>query len=229
MIDTKRLAHDGIVLDAPMPTQKIDEIIAHLQEGIVHHCHVARRDAESAMYVDMQHRDWTVFASRTFDVVTAPHWLEQAISYYDAAKEYFSGRDPYLYSLNAFWTLPSKDKYVDTQGWHRDDGDGRDQFTIFMFGSDVSYASRHEYARGTHHAPYPSTLESDRDVPPDDIIIPVYGPRGIIMVEDTHGLHRAAPTLDSLRLLLWARWGTSRTPPQSSVSDRLSPIDRSLI
>jgi hypothetical protein len=229
MIQAKHLRRDGIVTDDPMPIHEVDAIVAHFTGACVHRYHVAKTDVENCSYQEALDKQWAYFAASFNDVVMAPHWLERAISHYNDAKTYFSGRSPYLYSLNAFWTFPSSQIYSDTQGWHRDDSDGPDQFTVFMFGTDVNFSGRHQYARGSNNMPYRSPDPFYGAEPPEDIVTSVYGPRGTIIVEDTHGLHRAASTLDTPRLLLWARWNTSSVPFESYTKDGLSPFPKEML
>lgn len=226
------LRRDGIHLPAPMAPGEVSDIVASLASRRMFASHVAAKATEppAESVHEALARGWPVFSPVMADVVMAPRLLEHALRYFWAARYYFGGAFPRLYSLNAFWTCPTPPGhplYTETQAWHRD-GDDAHQFTIFAYGTDVLVPEdgEHLYQRGTHlvdddHIGWPF-----REEPPDpSTVAHVLGPRGTVMIVDTNGLHKAIRPSTRPRLLLWARWGTAN-PPRSYAWDQLHPVPR---
>lgn len=222
------LRTDGVFVTGPMDTGRVDEITTHLVQWPMYGSHVAAKaaDIEPPVPYSVAVDRYLAFCPHMRDVVTAPHWFELAVSFYDAAKQYFDGAEPHLYSLNAFWTKPGP-TYVDTQQWHRDYDDER-QFAVFMLGTDVPEVAdgAHYYQRGSHKVPQ-EDLGYDWHQPPYNRVERIGGDRGTIFACDPWGLHKGVPP-QRYRLLLWARWCVSPTPRVYGV-DGLAPVPRSLI
>jgi hypothetical protein len=224
MLDVLR--QDGIFVTSPMAVDRVDAIVNHLTRWPMYGAHVAAKATEPPVPFSAACDRYQAFAPHMRDVLTAPYWFELACSFFDAARAYFDGADPWLYSLNAFWTRPGP-TYTDTQTWHRDHDDDR-QLAIFMLGTDVLEPAdgEHEYQGGSH-AVSQDDLGYEWHMPPEDRVIRVGGPRGTIFVCDPWGLHRGIPPQQH-RLLLWARWCVTPTPRVYGV-DRLAPVPRALL
>jgi hypothetical protein len=225
------IRRDGITV-APSLTQKdISDVNEHLSKCTVYNAHVKAKSTESCLQTEaiVQNR-WPMFCADMADVVLAPHLFELMLGYYEFAKDYFGGEQPYLYSMNAFWTQPaSGPQYQDTHGWHRD-GDDRKQMVVFVFGNDVPTPADggHLYQKGTHTSMDDAALGRDFRSPPPDIVRGVFGGAGTVFVSDTKGLHMGLRPAHKPRMLAWGRWGVSN-PPQSYVWDKLSPVDKELL
>lgn len=224
-----RLKRDGVAwTDAPcMNPEQLQALVRSLIMAPVFNSHVAAKATlPSTDYFSAVSRGWPVFAPHMHDVVRAPGWLEVAMQYAKVAESYYGGRQPYLYSINAFWTLPSEGPlYTETQAWHRD-GDDADQFTMFMLGTPIRGPEdgSHSYQRGTHLIPDDRLGWNFRDDPPaPETISEITGPAGTLVIEDTNGLHRASRPMTRPRLLVWARYSTT-SRPRSYDWDGLSPL-----
>jgi hypothetical protein len=236
VVDTLR--RDGCAKIEPFSKQQVDDIRHHLATRIWHDGHVMVHSKRSLSLPDAFSRvDWPMFCCEMEDVVTAPHVLERAFGMYDIARDYF-GEQPYLYSMNAFWTQPSPiTQYKWTHFWHRD-GDCKQQLVMFLFGTDVMSVSAgaHMYQRGSHNFPgshmRPENpgpeLPYPEDQPPAEVIETITGEAGTTFLADTRGLHVGIRPQFGKRLLIWARWGNDELP-QSYVWDRLRPVPRALI
>lgn len=238
IVDTVR--HDGIWI-SPQPfmrlylgdVHKIEPIhvfVEHLKRCILYNSHVA---AKATLSPEPYHNalSWPIFAPHMHDVIRAPFFFEVALSFAKVAWNYYHHRQPYLYSINAFWSNAlGGEVYTDTQAWHRD-GDAPDQFTIFMLGSDVLKPEdgAHLFQKGTHKIPDDQLGWNFRDDPPNsDTIATVMGKAGTLLVANTQGLHKAIQPSTRPRLLVWARYSTL-CPPQSYYWDGLSPISRHVL
>lgn len=219
------LADGGIYVTGPMDTGRVDEIVAHLVQWPMYGAHVAAKATEPPVSFSVASERYLAFCPHMRDVVTAPHWFELAISFYDAAKEYF-GQEPHLYSLNAFWTKPGP-TYADTQTWHRDHDDVR-QMAVFMLGTDVDDTpdGAHYYQAASHRIRQ-EELGYEWHQPPYERVVRVGGQRGTIFACDPWGLHRGFPP-NQFRLLLWARWCVSPEPRVYGV-DNLAPVSKDLL
>ena len=230
MIDTQTILaavrRDGIYrLPRPaMNRPTTDVLFWRLAVGAVYNAHVCAKATEPPQpWADANFdRRWPVFSHAMTDVIAAPYFFELALSFFGTARDYFNGRFPRLYSLNAFWTLPGEGIYRDTQSWHRD-SDDPDQFTLFMYGTDVLVPEdgAHLYQRASH-------VFAVDDMPLDARVETVTGPAGTLIIEDTNGLHMALRPTTRPRLMLWARWSTAN-PPKSYGWDKLEPVKKEVL
>lgn len=214
-----RLDSDGISLVDPMTYGEVADILAHLDACTVYNGHVkAKADKSLPGPVYAQAARWPMWTVDMHDVITAPHLFEAALESYPIARDYFR-EEPVLYSMNAFWTHPSEQLYMDTHGWHND-GDDRKQLVLFIYGTDVLTAENggHLYQVGTHYQRRGYALNA---AGPQRLIT---GTAGTAFMSDTTGQHVGIRP-NQLRMLMWARWGVS-TPPISYHWDRLSPCPR---
>ena len=223
----EQLRRDGILVVPGLGPQQLREFRAALDAHAVYGSHVAAKSPEPPVPLAraLAERQWPACAPPMAATVLAPHWFEYALGYFAAAREYFDGEFPRLYSINSFWTLPQEGVlYQDTQAWHRD-GDDRRQLTLFMLGTSVPEPSEgaHLYQRGTHRVPDAELGRPFREPPPLGVTEVVCGPAGTTMLVDTGGLHKAVRPATVPRLLVWARWGVSN-PPASYGWDQLSPV-----
>jgi hypothetical protein len=119
------------------------------------------------------------------DVMAAPHFLDYAKGFIPKVSEYFDC-PAHLWSLNAFYTNKDTPYFPGLHGLHRDRG-GSKIVALFIFGTDVPLDSAQLHMR------------------PDDLLEPIYGPRGTAWLADnTHYHCGLIPSLP--RTLMWARY-----------------------
>jgi hypothetical protein len=204
---------------------EVDQIRQYLSNFPVYDAHVKAKSKESSSLADaFNNPDWPMFTHDMEVAVLAPFFFERALLTYPLAKEYFDGEQPYLYSMNAFWTKPCTTRtYGDTHGWHRD-GDGRKQLVLFMFGTSVPSVEDggHCYQINTQNKE-DSAVGYNWCDPPQEVVHTVAGEAGTCFLADTRGLHMGQRPARAPRLLMWARWGVD-DPPVSYGWDELSPV-----
>lgn len=204
--DLGTLEREGIISVVPMPHQHILDIAAHLWNKPRYDGHVKQNG--TAVHGDSHTVCWSME-----DVLLAPHLLEFALQFTDAIEQYFDGKFPFLYSVNAFTTYASNQALSrDTQEFHRDKDDS--QFlALFIYLSDVFRPEHgaHQFCLGTHDGSGVGPVET------------MLGPAGTAFFADTRGLHKGIRPKTGSRSLIWVRWGVS-CPPASYVWDKLSPI-----
>lgn len=210
-----RLRTGGISLVEPLSSGEVADITDHLSRCAVYNAHVKAKATQQVIGpASGAALRWPAFTTAMEDIVLAPHMFEAALETYSIALEYFQ-EPPLLYSMNAFWTHPSDEVYLDTHGWHRD-GDDRKQLVFFVFGTDVMNDAEgaHYYRLGSVHLPDQMAHGCE--------VLRVMGPAGTAFMSDTGGMHVGARP-NKLRLLLWARWGVTDAPA-SYHWDQLAPI-----
>lgn len=150
--------------------------------------------------------------------------------------ETFLGCTPTLYSLNAWWSLPSpKPEMENVQYFHRDTDDFR-FIVLFGYLTDVDEeAGPHQIVPGSHSAdrmPRETFVDSmgtdfseqiERAYKPDTIT----GMAGTMFLANTLALHRGLVPRKTPRLILWARYGLG--PNTNSVDRVQGPYSRSLL
>lgn len=228
MTPAQVLRNHGIVRIDPLTSGETADILEHLSHVSVFNGHVKNKgNLEAASPLEAVMNGWPAFSCSMEDIVTAPHMLELAMSIKYIAEEYF-GEPPSLYSMNAFWTNPSAQTYMDTHSWHRD-ADDRKQMVLFVYGTDIEVAEdgAHLYIPGSH-CKSDGEIGYDQnqtrfitEVPPH---VTVLGPAGTAFLADTFGMHMGIRPRKP-RLLLWARWGVT-SPPVSYLWDQLAPVPR---
>lgn len=151
------------------------------------------------------------------DILSAPHFLEFALGMTRIAREYL-GRDPLLYSVNAFTTYPiSGPMNPDIQEWHRDRDDVK-FLALFVYLTDVMDVNdgAHLFKVGTHEG------AADGDVRT------VLGPSGTAFLADTRAFHMGVRPVSRPRTVAWARWCVT-DPPASYLWDGQAPCDRAVL
>lgn len=158
------------------------------------------------------------------DSVRAPGLLEFAIKHLPVAKRALGTSNPYIFSLNTFYTEPNTNPKPDIQGWHRDSDDPAGFLALFVYGSDILLEADgpHQFQKGTHAnnamaGPYP--------VAPVET---VYGPAGTAFMTRSNGIHQGLVPKTNRRMLIWARFCVSNPPPAYQW-DGLTPLDRNEI
>jgi len=193
------------------------EVEAHLKTLTIHDGHVPLRgNGQSGSWDSMLSRP-VVCPPLVGGTITAPHFLEFALSFTDDMEEYLGGF-PYLYSVHSFWTRPSNDRMnEDIQVWHRD-RDADHFLVLFMFGSPVMEIEDgpHQFQTRTHRGVQGGHIEF------------MYGRAGDCFIADTRGLHMGMRPTRGQRLIHWARWCLG-TEPQSYAWDKMAPIAASQV
>lgn len=192
----------------PFDAQQTQEIVTYLKQCQVYPgCHVTYSATGPAGPWE-SHLEADVVSWHLHDVIRAPHLLECAITFVDAASEYLGTDDPLLYSMNAFCTRPVSHVRPDIQDWHSDKDDVR-FLPMFTYLTDVGEAEA-QRLRG----------------PAGEVSI--QGPAGTVFFSNTMLEHLGGKPTQGERIVTWSRWCVT-DPPPAYVWDRLSPIDKSLL
>lgn len=217
------LDRDGIAIwPERMPTGLVSAITAHLLRAPVYNAHVWAQSDKRPRTLD-ECPDVACTTQET--LITAPYFLEFVDRFTPIAQAYIGQEPALLYSVNAFWTMPSPAPANPLyQGFHRD-CDDRKFLAMFIYGTDVRtlYDGPHVYERGSHRS-----YQLAGDMPPCIARREFYGDAGTIIFADTSGLHFGAKPVHARRLIFWARWGVSE-PPASYTFDQLYPVDRARV
>jgi len=205
------LRRDGAVV-LPQRFAFVNEFIQHLSNKPVYQNHVRQGRPDP---VPIGSHPWTSYD--IWDVISAPEFLETAISFIPIAESYLESPSV-LYSFNAFNCEPNHQPKRDIQDWHRDADDVR-FLALFMYCTDVvdENDGPHQFIRGTHQG-RPDTGEC----------VTILGPAGTLFLSDTSNIHRGLMPKRKRRTIAWARWGVS-VPPASYGWDKLSPLPRAAL
>jgi hypothetical protein len=147
------------------------------------------------------------------DSVRAPGLLEMALWYLPLARQVLEA-EPFLYSLNTFYTWPNWYTKADIQEFHRDQDDAK-FLAFFVYLTDVVEEADgpHQFKIGTQYGA------------PDGPVESIYGPAGSVFAGLTYGLHRGVLPKRGIRAVAWARYGIS-DPPPAYQWDGLTPLPK---
>jgi hypothetical protein len=203
IFDRDKFKIDGISQVQNFPRSQLDELVEYLKGCQISNHHVFPHGGNVRIARDViGSPDYPVMAHREEDVRAGPHYLEFVENFHDVAKE-FHGRG--LCSTHAFWMQPARHDYPVTHDWHRDPPP-RNQFTLFIFGTDVMTVEdgAHSYECGSQLTP--DNGESYTGYRPTKKVETIIGPAGTAFIVDTHGLHMGHRPKHKPRLLIVARW-----------------------
>lgn len=204
------LCRAGVCAVGRLPPEAIAEAAAYLADRpIYRNAHVPqtarnRGEAEPDFHPPSSARE--CYCVHTDDAVLAPHLLEAGLSLIDVASEYL-GAEAYVYSANAFWTLPGAEpERGDIQEFHIDADDER-FLALFTYLTDVLRPDD-----GAHQ------LRG-----PDGVVRTIIGTAGTAFLADTRNEHRGLKPRRRERGIHWLRFSANPTPP-AYVWDGLSPM-----
>jgi hypothetical protein len=208
MIDLKKLYWDGI---APAGTWSgVEDFRRHLKGCHQYPGHVIAH-GDGVYRLPAEAENFPVTCHRPEAVLSAPGFFALTTSFLPVAEEYL-GVAPLLYSVNAFWTRPTKKApNPHIQQWHRDRDDLK-FLVLFVYLTDVEHVSdgAHFFATGSHR----QNDQQNRAPQASEEVEVIFGPAGTMFLADTSGIHMGeVPWLGkSPRGIAWARFGVSERP-----------------
>lgn len=243
-------------LGALLTPGEADGISAYLaaRPGFEGH-HMNSSDGVERPFADIVGAGGRYVAYRPETVMKAPHAMALAnradiLDFVEAAV----GCVPTLYSVSAWWSLPTRDEPwpPQSQHFHRDDDDFR-FFTLFVYLTDVDteFDGPNQILPGSHTlaglnaliaeaaatgrlAPDQKTVDNLMSQWPQPItlvetafgprIVSTLGQRGTGFVADTRALHRGFQPRDRRRCILWARYGLGPNTNSSDMDLRDGPL-----
>lgn len=215
-MDAERIAdalrRAGVAEIGRLPPDAVDAIREYFAERPIYRdAHVpqtARNRGEAAPDFHPTSSVRECYCVHTDDAVLAPYLLEAGLSLLGAAGAYLGTPDPFVYSANAYWTLPGAEPArADIQEFHVDADDEAGFLALFTYLTDVGgkWDGAHQL-RG-----------------PDGIVRTVLGPAGTAFLADTRNEHRGLKPQTRERGIHWLRYSVSERPA-AYVWDGLRPI-----
>lgn len=201
----------GVAIVGQLTMQEIADVNAHFEARPVYrNAHIPMTAIRRGELPSLRHipSGTACFCATSESALLAPHLFERALLLTDIAAQYLNVSVPFLYSVNAFWTVPGPEPLRgDIQEFHRDMDDTR-FLVMFTYLTDV-----------LTHEDGPHQLRG-----PDGLVHSIYGQAGTIFLSDTSNEHRGIKPTSKERGVHWFRWSVSERPAAYEW-DGLAPVD----